>query len=310
MNPAFQAPLRIAIISKSNAPGGGASRFAEDLAGWLQEQGHECVHFCAKFIGKPRSFQRSFYPGFPGSLCRFIHRLTGWLGLRELFPLEYWLFVRPLIKNFDVLHFHDHFTAYSPLTMAMASKHARVYFTAHDCVHFTGGCLYPMGCQKFAKHCRECPQRQSIGLFDFTYFNQEINKWVYRQFPITYIYPSTWLLNQARRALTQRKVALHIPNGFDPKPYDFQSRTDARLRLELPLDRIVICITAHQLADERKGVIFALKALQAIKALKPLAILIGNPTANFKLHAPDIDFLHAGYMDDRKKWGFFLLHRI
>jgi glycosyltransferase involved in cell wall biosynthesis len=298
--------LRIAIISKSNAPGGGASRFAESLAAWLRQEGHETVHFCAKMYGEPLPFQKPLCPGIIGRFCLFLHRVTGWLGLRELIPLEYWFFVRPLTRRFDVLHFHDHFTAYSPFTIAFASRRARVFFTAHDCVHFTGGCLYPLGCEKYARHCQQCPQRATIGQFDFTWLTQHLNKWVARNFPITYIYPSNWLLTESRRALVFYQPPVHLPNGFDAAPYDFQVQVEARRRVNLPSDRVLVCIAAHHLDDPRKGVIFALRALQAVTDLKPLVVFLGEPSPEFHQIVAGLESRIVGWVADRRELGLYL----
>jgi glycosyltransferase involved in cell wall biosynthesis len=295
--------LKIAVISKANAPGGGASRVAEELAHALNEAGHEATHFCCRIIGRPRPFQVELYRGARGGVCRFVHAVTRRLGLRELVPLEYGFFVKALLKDFDVLHFHDSFTAFSPLTMALASRHRPVFFTAHDCLHFTGGCLYPMKCTGHLTRCGRCPQRKRIGWFDFTPWTQRLNRWIARTFPIRYVYPSRWLREEAGRALHFRLPPVVIPNGFDPAPYRFRSRADARRTLDLPPEKKIICFSAADVADERKGAAYALEAVMAVRDLDPLVVLVGRPMPDLEKMLGGIPFRAFGYIENREDLG-------
>ncbi|MDF5731537.1 MAG: glycosyltransferase, partial [Rhizonema sp. PD38] len=148
--------MKVAIVSKSDRKGGGASRVAEDLAKWLNDAGHHTDHFIAFNFQEPLSFQRSLYgEGLKIKFCKKIHRATNKFGLRELLPAEYWFNLNKVIDNYDIVHFHDLFTAISPLTLALASRRKPTFFTVHDCSPFTGGCLYPMGCEKFTSHCHK-----------------------------------------------------------------------------------------------------------------------------------------------------------
>jgi flavodoxin len=47
--------MKIAIVSKSDRIGGGASRVAEDLAAWLNDAGHQTDHFIAFNFKDPLS---------------------------------------------------------------------------------------------------------------------------------------------------------------------------------------------------------------------------------------------------------------
>ncbi len=155
--------MKIAIVSKSDRIGGGASRVAEDLAAWLNDAGHQTDHFIAFNFKDPLSFQHSLYgEGTRVKLCKKIHRATNKFGFRELFPGEYGFNLSRVIDNYDIVHFHDLYTAMSPVTVGLVSQRKPI-FTIHDCSAFTGGCMYPMGCEKFTSHCHKCPQLPQDG---------------------------------------------------------------------------------------------------------------------------------------------------
>ncbi|MGI8501731.1 MAG: glycosyltransferase, partial [Hassallia sp.] len=84
--------MKVAVISKSDRNGGGASRVAEDLATCLNDAGHPTDHFIAFNFKEPLSFQRSLYgEGLRLKLCKKIHEKTNKYGFPELLPVEYWL---------------------------------------------------------------------------------------------------------------------------------------------------------------------------------------------------------------------------
>lgn len=296
--------MKIAIVSKANAPGGGASRVAEDHAGWFIEAGHEVTHFCGTIYGDPLPCQRSLHPtDARGKLTRLIHRTTHQLGLNEALPAEYVLGWRSLLRGFDIIHFHDHYRSYSALSLPLMAGPAKVFFTAHDCLHFTGGCVYPMGCTAYLTHCGQCPQRAWIGRYDFTRFNQSLHRRVAAGSDVTYIYPSRWLFGEAQKTLQHGCPPVLLPNGFDPQPYNIVPRAEARRRLGYAPERKIVCISAHYLADVRKGATFALQAVNAVRDLNPLVILVGNPADDLDRHLAGLEYQTTGYIASRERLG-------
>ena len=286
--------MKIAVVSKSSAQGGGASRFAEDLASWLVEAGQEVDHLCAFLPEHPREFQKQLYPdGIGGKLCRFIHRRTRQVGLNEIVPIEYFARLRRLLATYDVVHFHDHYETYSLVTPALLSNRTRVFFTAHDCLHYTGHGIYPPLSEQSLANRASMPVRLS----------KLVNRLVAKRFAITYIYPSRWLMNEAWKHLCFHKEPVLLPYGFDARPYDFQTRSEARRRLGLAPDRSIICISAHYLSDKRKGADFALRAVAAVKDLNPLVLLVGNPMNDVEKLLPWVQFYFTGFVESRERLG-------
>jgi glycosyltransferase involved in cell wall biosynthesis len=308
--------VKIAILSRyAVLGGGGASRFAEDLACWLGDAGHEVTHFCAFSRGPLRSFQRPVYPGgLGGKVCRQIHLRTRQLGLAEAVPVEYWLNLRDALRGFDVLHFHDLHAAIAPQTLRLFSADKRVFFTAHDCSAYTGGCLYPMGCERWRHGCGGCPQVRdseaevSMGMFDFTATNFRRYAKLRRGAEIQHICPSRWMMDFALQHRDFRSPVHHIPNGFDPSPYRYASREEARDRLGLPSEARVITVAAANLGNKRKGIHYALEAITANQGFKPIVIMVGNIDGQVSrfLGRSGIRHWYTGFLEDRVRFGLIL----
>ncbi|ARV58413.1 glycosyl transferase group 1 [Nostocales cyanobacterium HT-58-2] len=295
--------MKVAIVSKSDRNGGGASRVAEDLATWLNDMGYPTDHFIAFNCKEPLSFQHNLYAeGRRYRLCRRIHQKTHEYGFPELFPVEYWLNLSQVLNNYDVVHFHDLYTAISPLTLALTSRRKLTFFTVHDCSAFTGGCLYPMECEKFTTHCHQCPQLpagiKKDKIPDRTREIQIIKRWIAAKFNIHYIFPSHWMAQQAQQALNFKISPTVIPNAIDLKHFTAKKKLDVKISLNIPENRKVIIISAHVLSDARKGVKYAVAALQSVRDLSPFILVVGFCNDELKHALEGLEFREMGYISD------------
>jgi glycosyltransferase involved in cell wall biosynthesis len=296
--------MKIAIVSKANAAGGGASRVAEDQAGWLLDAGHDVTHFCGHLSQSPKPYQQLLFPRTLSSrILRRIDRGVRSRGICDGIGMNLGGVLRDRFRGFDLVHFHDHYQTVSMTTIAALSREMPVAFTAHDCLHFTGGCLYPMGCERFKLACGECPQSRSIGRHDFTGYNVRRNRRAAADGDVTWIYPSRWLEAMSRDSIEHGGAVHTIPYGFDSTPYRYTSRPNARHRLALPIDRQIICVSAHYLGDRRKGVAYALEAVASVRDLEPLVILVGNTASGVPEKLGDVPFWYTGYVDSRERLG-------
>lgn len=295
----------VALVSRSNSLGGGASRIAEELSEWLISAGCRVIHYCASSHGQLKSFQKPLYPQDAfGKLSRLTHRFTRRIGLNELFPSEFFGILSQCAREFDIIHFHDLNLAVSPLTLSLAARNTNVVFTAHDCSSFTGGCTYPLGCERYSKRCGKCPQLSTIGAkFDFTSLNLGVSRWMARNAAIQYVFPSNWLRTMAARTVSFARRPEVIPNGFSDARYEFVSKACARQRLGIRERQRVILVAAHYLADPRKGVKFALAAINSVSDLNPLIIFVGYPPSDLEVKLPGIGFWLTGFISDKPKLG-------
>jgi glycosyltransferase involved in cell wall biosynthesis len=228
--------------------------------------------------------------------------VTGRFGLREIFPTEYWFNLKGVINNYDVVHFHDLYSAVSPLTLALTARKKLTFFTVHDCSVFTGGCLYPAGCEKFISHCHNCPQLPQIRwrdkIRDRTREVQSIKRWLSKNNMIRYIFPSQWIANQASLSLSFKVPPVIIPNGIDLDFFSNLNKKQARDMLSISEHRKVVIISANYLAAPHKGVRYAINALQTCRDFAPLVIAVGHCNHEIRDALQGLDVMEVGFIDD------------
>lgn len=303
--------MKIAVLSKATRRGGGASTFAENLSDWLGGAGHDVTHFCAHTQGTFRDFQRLLYPSrLRAKLCRKTHWATRKLGLAEAIPVEYFAGLAKELEPYDILHFQDLFFAIAPQTLELLARKKPVFFTAHDCSAYTGGCLYPLGCPKSRHGCGGCPQvvvpetESKMGMFDFTKWNFRRNARLRRNARVHHIFPSLWLRDFARTSAGPfTSPTHHIPYGFDPRPFAYVSRAEARQRLGLVADAPIVCISSANLHFERKGVRYGLEAIRANIGRDPLALLVGGKDSAIEKALTGVRHWFTGYLEDKERLG-------
>lgn len=303
--------LKIAVLSKATHRGGGASTFAENLADWLGRAGHDVTHFCAHTQGTFREFQRLLYPSrLRAKFCRKTHWATRKLGFAEAVPTEYFAGLARELEPYDVLHFQDLFFSIAPQTLELLARKKPVFFTAHDCSAYTGGCLYPLGCEKFHRSCGGCPQvvvpetESKMGMFDFTAFNFQRNARLRRNQRVHHIFPSLWLRDFARSSAGAFTSPVHhVPYGFDPRPFAYVSRAEARQRLGLIADAPIVCISSANLHFERKGVRHAIDAIRANIDKDPVVLLVGGKDSAIENALAGVRHWFTGYLENPARLG-------
>jgi len=298
------ASMKVALVSKTNGPFGGASYFAENLGHWLSESGCEVVHFCVSPRAELREGQRALQcTSLLSRAVRHVNWRARRLGALEPFACEYWFGLKREQNSFDIFHFHDLYEAISPRTLSNLARQSPVVFTVHDCSAFTGGCLYPRECNRYIHECGHCPQRAGVGRFDFTKWNLKQMRRLAGFESVHYVFPSRWICEEASRSLPFAGMATHIQNGFDRRPYEYRERVDARKALGLDLNRRIIAVSSAALNDERKGLRFALRAVEANREFNPLLILIGKAPAGVEDAVKGLDTLSPGFLESRARLG-------
>jgi glycosyltransferase involved in cell wall biosynthesis len=292
--------LRVCHVSKADSLGGGASKVAEDLVDLLLKAGHHADHYCS-WSGKPYGPHRhSLYGKFAREI-RFLQRQIKYVGFPELIPFELLTLLRPgRISRYDIIHFHDLSSAISPLTLVALAKFKPVVWTLHDCSGFTGGCLYPLGCENYRTGCGNCPQIGEWPLdthVDFTRFHRWIKSVVHRSGVVT-VTPSNWMADLAMESGLLRQRPLVVNNGIDVHVYRYNDKGETRKALGLPLDRRIILVSAGDLSDPRKGTRFAVAALRGISEFKPFVLLLGKADQTFLESLNGLDIHVAGYVSD------------
>jgi len=302
--------LRIAIVSKSDSSGGGASRVAEDLVNGLNSAGHLATHFVAcSSKGYLPTRRRLYGPKGLRKLTALAHRSLGRLGFPEALPLELpALIASRLTSKYDVVHFHDLSSAISPLTLRWLSTRIPVLWTFHDCSPFTGGCLYPIGCKRFLERCGTdggCPKLHNWPLeclFDFTGAMQDIKASLHRTGRVSCLAPSAWM---ADFAMSSGKIPVRpvvVSNGVDVMTFrPAADRAALRRALGLPVGRPVILVSAGMVLDERKGARQAIAALRSVDDLNPFTLVVGGHEPNLSSVMVGLEYRATGYVSEAHK---------
>ena len=308
-------PLRVAVISKADRFGGGASLIAEQLALSLSAAGHTAHHWVAWWGDSLRPHMRSVYGIRFRKAFLALHRIVGKLGLQELVPWEYAILRRHL-QDYDLAHFHDISSVISPYTLALVARRMPTVWTFHDCSPFTGGCLYPMDCTKFHARCGGCPQlgqwplsggvHRRLGLrLDFTGWAQAAKRHLARRGGVVPVTPSQWMADEAMKSGMFDTRPTVIPNWVDLDVFRPRHRPTLRRELGLPEDAFLAFLSSGNLGDKRKGVEHGIAAVA--RCGRPVGlVLVGNEDPAVTRLCRGMATYPTGYVADRTLLGRYL----
>jgi glycosyltransferase involved in cell wall biosynthesis len=293
--------LRIAIVSKALAPGGGASRMAEMLGNLLRDAGHAADNWVGYYTGPPLDHVRQLHGRRIRPMLRGAQRLVRNLGLQEAVPFEYPM-LRPHAARYDIIHFHDIIHTASPASIRLLARTKPVAVTLHDCSSITGGCIQPMDCPSYPTACGRCPEHGRwplVGRFDATRALRSWKKRLWRHPGIAFIAPSRWMTEQADESgmlpASPRRINNAVETDIFAPPTDKHA---LRRDLGLPADKPVAVLSSGALDDRYKGVDLGLMALLQADP-KPHVLLIGKNAPSPGL-LEGLDWKITGYLDDRR----------
>ncbi len=300
--------LRVAVVSKSDRYGGGASLVAEQLTLALRQSGHTAHHWVAWWGDGLRPHMRSLY-GIRYKKCLAkLHKIVGAFGLQELIPWEY-ANIHRHFAVYEIAHFHDISSAISPFSIKLLSRRMPVVWTFHDCSPFTGGCLHPMDCNKFETRCHDCPQLDQWPLqcgintrlhlrLDFTGSIQRIKRGMARRRSFVPVAPSQWMADQAMRSgmFTERPIV--IPNWVDVDTFRPMPKKEIRGQLDLPLNEFLVIFSANYVRNSLKGVEYLVEA--ARRSERPITIiLVGRAAQETRKLFEGLSLISPGFIADR-----------
>jgi glycosyltransferase involved in cell wall biosynthesis len=300
--------MHIAVVSKSDRSGGGASLIAEQLTLALIQAGHTAHHWVAWWGGDLRQHMRSLYGVRYSNIFTKLHRLVGDCGLQEFIPWEY-INIHRHFANYHIAHFHDISSAISPYSIKLLSHRMPVVWTFHDCSPFTGGCINPRGCNQFETVCHDCPQLERWPLnggihprlhlrLGFTGLMQCVKRSIARQRSFVPVTPSQWMADEAMRSRMFIERPLVIPNWVDLDTFRPMPKKEIREQLGLPLNDFLVLFSANSVNDPFKGVTYAIEA--ARRCERPLSmILVGRESHKMMQSVEGLSIFPTGFITDR-----------
>jgi glycosyltransferase involved in cell wall biosynthesis len=182
-------------------------------------------------------------------------------------------------------------------------------WTFHDCSPFTGGCLYPMGCEKFESGCHHCPQLGQWPLqggmhprlklrLDFTGFVQGAKRAIAQRRAFTPVVPSQWMADEAMKSGMFAERPRVIPNWVDLETFQPLPKASIREGLRLPRNAFLAFMSSGYLGDRRKGISYGLAAIRRCE--RPVAlILVGHRDPEIMKSLEGMSVYHTNYIGDR-----------
>ena len=243
--------MKVALVSKSDAQGGGASRVADDLH--VGFQGRPGIT-TRRYVGHvPAEGSSADYEPIVSRALRAYQRLRSAAerrGYIDHFPLEL-IGLNPGIRKADVIHCHDLSTAFAPSGLLLLSYFKSIAWTLHDLSPITGGCIYPLGCGRYREACGCCPLLGEWPLPGHADRTSEMARWrrkVLASGRLKLIAPSQWMRQQVLQGHPDANIDV-IYNGVDirtfhPRPKRAFSPRD---------DRLKVLFVANYFHEVRKG---------------------------------------------------------
>ena len=247
--------MKVAVLSRSDASGGGAGRVADELSVGLRTAGHRVLRVYRK--GEPAGDRETVL--FPA--------LRGEQGLRQTLGVD--LSSAPLLlllarHGVEMVHFHDHHMAFGLRTAQAIAERLPTCFTFHDYTGFTGGCLYPGACSRYDRGCGSCPETgrgAQPARLDRSAATWDANRRFGATAGVVGISPSSHFAELAARGAWFGREIEVIPNGVDTATFSPSVRAASRVAEGVGASERVLLFVAAQLGDPRKGLIDLCKAL-------------------------------------------------
>jgi glycosyltransferase involved in cell wall biosynthesis len=259
--------MKIAVLSRSDASGGGAGRVADELSAGLRTAGHRVLRLYRK--GQPAADRDTLV----------LHALRGEQALRQTLGVD--LSSAPLLlvlarHGIEMVHFHDHHMAFGLRTAQAIAGRLPTCFTFHDYTGFTGGCLYPGACSRYDRGCGSCPETgrgAQPARLDRSAATWDANRRFGATAGVVGISPSSHFAELAARGAWFGREIEVIPNGVDTATFSPSVRAASRVAEGVGASERVLLFVAAQLGDPRKGLIDLCKALAPRFAQDPTLTL-------------------------------------
>lgn len=235
-------------------------RICTDLADVLTDNGHECKIAYGREIvpEKYREYAVKIGSDFDVNMHVLNSRLfdsSGWGSKHVTKKFIKWV----MEYNPDIIHLHNIHGYYINIEILfnyLAEIEKPVIWTLHDCWSLTGHCVYftAHGCDKWKGGCYKCDQMKTYPksyIGDNSKKNWNIKKNLFTDIKnMTLITPSTWLANVVKESYLNKYPIEVIPNGIDINTFKL---TPSDFRRKYNLENKIIILGVASIWDERKG---------------------------------------------------------
>lgn len=191
------------------------------------------------------------------------------IEMGDFFPASRLIAALPFKPDAIIVHWVSTFVTTSMMCQLSAITGAPLYWYMVDMAPMTGGCHYAFDCKGYTRQCGQCPQlRLGKHKFDISHrqWQRKFNN--FKTANITAVPCTTWLKRQAMESsLFSARPIKQILLGMDVDVFKPVPQVAARAILGLPTDRKIIFFGAHNIYEERKGIVYLLDALSQLHTL-------------------------------------------
>lgn len=207
-------------------------------------------------------------------------------------------------SNLDMIQLHNMHGDYFDLRrLPELSRRTAVNITMHDAWLTTGHCAHSLGCSRWEIGCGSCPD---LSIYpsarrDATDANFAAKREIFTKSSLFVTTPSQWLLGRLARSMLAPAIvdAQVIPNGVDTRVFTPGDRADARLRLGLAPDELVLLTVGNLLGTNPFKDFRTLRAaVEAVAANSPAVSLlaVGAPAGEETIRS--VRHRGTGVIDD------------
>jgi glycosyltransferase involved in cell wall biosynthesis len=273
--------MKVLIVNDSDSLGGAARAATRQFKALSRRKDIDCfmvVRLKSSDLTNIYTTKRSFFnmvrPKINNFLkCVFLKRSKTLFSCSFLSNGELISIIKMI--NPDIVHLH--WVANGMLaTKDLLKFNCPIVWSLHDQWPFTGGCHYDDGCDKFKISCQSCKVLHSNVKYDFSYFNFNEKKYIYKNIERIYINGlSKWI---TEKAVSSNVFPMHtkftnIPNAIDTEIFKpFKKKVKI-----INHDKICILVgSASKKDDPRKGAYLLVQALELITNIDIELNIVGN----------------------------------
>jgi glycosyltransferase involved in cell wall biosynthesis len=198
----------------------------------------------------------------------------------------------------DIIHLH--WVNHGFISIPEITKWQKpVVWTLRDMWPLTGGCHYSYNCFHYTSGCGSCDHLKSSFKYDISYYLNKRKKHYLSSKRIKWVAISSWLAKVASESEILRNAEIDIIySGIDSEKFNLISKVEARDRLNLPNDCIILLIGATNIKDKYKGYEYILELVNQLND-NIVVVSFGNGILDKKLIKHRV--IEFGFVSDNQQ---------
>jgi len=196
----------------------------------------------------------------------------------------------------DIIHLHWINNGFVDIK-SLAKTKKPVVWTMRDMWPMTGGCHYPLDCNRYTTGCGSCPQLHSKRNTDLSsYVVQRKARYIPRHVKLVGI--SHWLSECARNSFLYRDFDIQmIHNGINVSEFAPVSKESARSALKIDTKKKIVLIGAQNVRDFYKGFDKFMAAAPLLDRGKVFLLIFGETDLD-AVDSLGIEYRSLGFLYD------------